>query len=300
MNYGYITAPCTDVTIPSERINGLAIGYTAPYLESMLSPTALEQYESISQYLSRKWDEDPALHSQLWEWNGCLEKLATSILQIERLSNRQNQLFTQAIDNIINGNVIDVVFLASEVSSDFESLLLQGRAALDRLTNFISRHYGNYTDRFSKLREVLQNSKRDEKTDAILKILDNTKWFEGTLMKDNLGENLRSFVAHKQSISEGLETYFQVHRLSQDQVLLYDMQSQGVPFFKTAYEMGKNLSFVILNILALFTTRKIFCLDLYNPNWKNRSVLISRFVNISQERIRIPLLSKMTFGFSVY
>lgn len=46
-------------------------------------------------------------------------------------------------------------------------------------------------------------------------------------MKDNLRENLRSFAAHKQSISEGLETYFHVHRLSQDQdqVPLYDMQS---------------------------------------------------------------------------
>jgi hypothetical protein len=69
--------------------------------------------------------------------------------------------------------------------------------------------------------------------DAILKIFDDAKWFEGTLMKDNLGENLRSFVAHKQSISKRLETYFQVHRLSQDQdqVLLYGMESKRVPFF---------------------------------------------------------------------
>jgi hypothetical protein len=119
--------------------------------------------------------------------------------------------------------------------------------------------------------------------DAILKIFDDAKWFEGTLMKDNLGENLRSFVAHKQSISKRLETYFQVHRLSQDrdQVLLYGMESKRVPFFETEYEMGKNLSFVTLNVLALFTTGKIFCLDLYNPNRKNRSVLVSRFVNMS-------------------
>lgn len=96
-----------------------------------------------------------------------LEKLATSILQIERLSNRQNQLLAQAIDVIINRNATDAVFLASEVSSDFESLILQGRAALDRLTNFISRHYGNYTDRFSKLWKVLQNSIHDEKTDML-------------------------------------------------------------------------------------------------------------------------------------
>ena len=82
----------------------------------MLSPTALEQYESISQYLSSKWDEDSALHLQLWEWNWRLEKLATSILQIERLSTGQNQLFTQAMDNFINVKVIGGVFLATEVS----------------------------------------------------------------------------------------------------------------------------------------------------------------------------------------
>jgi hypothetical protein len=56
------------------------------------------------------------------------------------------------------------------------------------------------------LQGILQNSKRDEKTDAILKFSDNSKWFDGTLMKDNLLENLGRFVAHKQSISEGLET----------------------------------------------------------------------------------------------
>ena len=40
-------------------------------------------------------------------------KLATSILQIERLSTSQNQLFTQAIDNILNGNLVGVVFLGT-------------------------------------------------------------------------------------------------------------------------------------------------------------------------------------------
>jgi hypothetical protein len=99
------------IPISSQRISGLAIGYTAPYLESILSSTGLEQYESISQYLSRKWDEEQALHAQLWEWNGCLEKLATSFLQIESLSNHQNQLLAQAIDNIVNRNANDVIFV---------------------------------------------------------------------------------------------------------------------------------------------------------------------------------------------
>ena len=164
--------------------------------------------------------------------NGCLEKPATSILQIQRLSTHQNELLTQAINNLVDRNASDLAFLGSEISSDFEALLLQSRAALDRLTNFISREYGkeSYTDRFSKLRKTVQNSKKKhEKTDSILNILDNANWFEGKLIEDKLQNNLRTFVAHKQSISERLETYFQVHRLSQDKVLLYDMVSKGFP-----------------------------------------------------------------------
>jgi hypothetical protein len=46
-------------------------------------------------------------------------KLAASFLQIESLSNHQNQLLAQAIDNIVNRNANDVIFRASEVSSDF-------------------------------------------------------------------------------------------------------------------------------------------------------------------------------------
>ena len=74
------------------------------------------------------------------------------------------------------------------------------------------------------------------------------------------------------------------------------MESQGVPFFKTAYEMGKNLSFVILNMLALFTTREIVDLIYYNPNWKNRSVVVSSLINTSSDQIRIPVVSKITLS----
>jgi hypothetical protein len=74
------------------------------------------------------------------------------------------------------------------------------------------------------------------------------------------------------------------------------MESKGVPFFKTAYEMGKNLSYVILNTLALFTTRQIFDLTHYNPNWKNKSVVLCSFVNTSSDQIRIPVVSKITLS----
>jgi hypothetical protein len=154
--------------------------------------------------------------------NGCVEKLTTSILQIERLSNHQNQLLTQAIDATKDLNPRDAVFLASEVSSDFESLLLQSRAALDRLTNFIFLEIvATIRSILSTAEKILQSSKKDEKTESVLKIIDDAKWFEGKLIEDNSQSNLRSSVAHKQSISERLENTFQVPYLSRDQVLIF-------------------------------------------------------------------------------
>ena len=60
--------------------------------------------------------------------------------------------------------------------------------------------------------------------------------------------------------------------------------------------MGKNLSYVILNILTLFTTGQIFDPTHYTPNWEIRSVVISSFVNTSSDRIRIPVVSKLTLS----
>jgi hypothetical protein len=53
---------------------------------------------------------------------------------------------------------------------------------------------------------------------------------------------------------------------------------------------------VILNILALFTTGQIFDSTHYNPNWKNRSIVVSSFVNTSSDWVRIPVVSKLTLS----
>ena len=95
---------------------------------------------------------------------------------------------------------------------------------------------------FLKSEKRYKDLKKDERTDISLNIIDDAKWFEGKLIEDNSQSNLRSSVAHKQSISERLENTFQVHYLSRDQVLRYDTESKGVRFFNTVCEMGKILS----------------------------------------------------------
>jgi hypothetical protein len=106
--------------------------------------------------------------------------------------NHQNRVLTQTTDATKDLNPRDTVFLASEVSSDFESLLLQSRAALDRLTNFTSKHYGNDSSPIFSNVENTTNSKKEENTDTNLKTIDNANWFECKLIEDGLRNNLRS------------------------------------------------------------------------------------------------------------
>ena len=49
-------------------------------------------------------------------------------------------------------------------------------------------------------------------------------------------ENVRRLVVRKRSISQGLETFPSAPYKS-GSVLVYDMESKGVPFFETAYGM---------------------------------------------------------------
>jgi len=79
-------------------------------------------------------------------------------------------------------------------------------------------------------------------------------------------------------------------------------RDKNEPFFKTAHVMVKNLSYIILNMLALLTTGQIiFDPTHYNSNWKSKSVVIFSFINTSSDRIRILLASKVIIiRFSVY
>ena len=56
----------------------------------------------------------PGDRGELREMNGCMENLASSIFQTERLSTHQNELLTQAINNLVSRNASDLAFLGSE------------------------------------------------------------------------------------------------------------------------------------------------------------------------------------------
>ena len=59
-----------------------------------------------------------------------------------------------------------------------------------------------------------------------------------------------------------------MHRLSQDQVLVYEMESKGVPLFRDSIWNGEEPLICNPKRTGIVHDWKNFYLNLYNPSWK--------------------------------
>jgi len=172
--------------------------------------------------------------------------------------------------------------------ADFEGLLLQGRAALDRLTWFLTSSYypANKTQSFRKLRNALSNfaEKRDDAR-QLLAILDIVEpWFNDVLATLDAPESLRDLVGHKHAIAEGIETCFAVTYLSPNAALAFDCEvrlpevATATPLLRAACDAAPHLSFTVLNSLAAVTGFPILTAEAFQPTWALRTVVRSDFL----------------------
>ncbi len=142
----------------SKQFEYLAIGGEVPH-HGVLPQRAVEQYRSIQQYLTKEWrTSNESRQRWLWSINGCLDKLSTTLMQVARMRDHHDQLISHARELQKAPPEAHIALAAQEACGDFESLLLQGRAALDRLTWFLAEEFNQRCTRFSKLKKVLSNS----------------------------------------------------------------------------------------------------------------------------------------------
>jgi hypothetical protein len=264
---------------------GLAIKFHPSYINNVLNQTVVEQYKSIDESLDKHWAQETRRH-EIAQMKGCLDKFVTSMLQLDRMITHQNLELTNPLNLIPIPGVMNSSAIR-EACSDFEALLLQSKAALDRLTWFISQQFKQSSTSFSKLRNILNDKKKDPRADAILLLLDEATWLKSIFIDQESvdrksGEKrtyrgLRNTIAHYQSIRERVDNCFGIYRRSSDQILFYDMESNGVPMYKTCFQITKYLSFLILNSLSIFIDGRTLGLSKYEPKWENFTVVVSEY-----------------------
>ncbi|HEY9385675.1 MAG TPA: hypothetical protein VIP70_01440 [Nitrososphaeraceae archaeon] len=271
----------------------LAVKIHPSYIDNVLNQVVIEQYKSLDESSPVHWiNEEDRIH-KVAQIKGCLDKFVTSMFQIDRMITHQNSELTNPL-NLIPAPGLFRADSIRETCSDFEALLLQSKAALDRLAWFVSHQFKQNSNSFSSLRNILNNfKKKDSRAEAILSLLDKAAWLNSIFVSDKMGKkSLRNIIAHYESIREGVDNCFGIYHRSGDQVLFYDMESKGIPMYKTCWQISKYLPFLILNSLSIFTGVKMLDLSDYEPKWKNFTVVVSEYK--SDKGSSLPLIKRFT------
>jgi hypothetical protein len=293
----------TKPIVPSQSVEYLAVGGEVDHYGS-LPPNAVEQFDAINRYLARQWEgADATTKAFLSAAAGCLTKLSATLLQAHRMQLHHDRLLEigrtnrAALEQQPNATL---ALQGKEACADFEGLLLQGRAALDRLTFFLNHQFfpnaQNKSDRFSRLLVSIKKAQRPHPNMAIVERLFTEASWLVSFFTDGSGRSLRSFVAHRTAVLEWMDTCFTIARVSEGRVLLFDGVVNGVPVLATSRQISAQLAFVVLNCIGMFTTGSQLPLASYATPWQNGTVVLSDFVSDVETPLLQGVAKRMTPG----
>ncbi len=289
--------------VPGQRVEYVAVGGEVDHYGS-LPLNAVAQFEAINRHLARQWDGAGAVSKTfLSAASGCLTKLSATLLQVQRMQLHHDRLLEvgraarAALEQQANATL---ALQGKEACADFEGLLLQGRAALDRLTFFLNYQFfpnaQDKSDRFSKLLRSIKKAQHPHThMAAVERLFTEASWLV-SFFTDVSGRSLRSFVAHRAAILEWMDTCFTIARVSDGRVLLFDGVVNTVPVFATSQQISAQLAFVLLNCIGLFTTGAELPLASYATPWPNRTVVLSDFVSEVETPLLQGVAKRMTPG----
>ncbi|MEW6145774.1 MAG: hypothetical protein AB1598_12230 [Thermodesulfobacteriota bacterium] len=264
-------------------MTGPKINYIAKVGENkgwrLLGDEPQMQWKALERYIAENWGKDKAGMKAIL---GCLVKLDACLMQISRIREFYDKFIQSASDNATKNKGKEFLFVLNgqEAIADFESLLLHGRAALDRLTWLVSEKYNSKTQSYRSLEKILNNfAHKDQKAKNILEFVNiSNSWVLGLLATVGNDESFRDFVAHKIASIEKRVTCFQIHVMTDGKCILLDCVLDRFPVFKSSTEAVKFLSYLVLNSLATIVEQKVYSIDKYDSLWENKAVVFADFV----------------------
>jgi hypothetical protein len=134
------------------RVQYVALG-GGPEHHDLLPLDGVAHWKSIAEVLAKNWT-DAGQQARIGRMSGCLDKLSAALLQANRLHKHHDRVVRMAAANRALPAGASFAIRGIEILADFEGLLLQGRAALDRLAWFLAAELGSQNTSFRKLRKV--------------------------------------------------------------------------------------------------------------------------------------------------
>jgi hypothetical protein len=283
------------------------IGITANFFYGetcvdMLPKKVRSLHKNLVAEINRALDENPSDDQKrfLGELLFCISRLNAVLLQISRIaihadvSNWKIESAIASIKELPPESAF--AFTASEACTDFESLLFHCRALLDRITLVVSRQHKGNSDRFSRIKNILrQASAQDNRASKLLGLLKQTNTVNQVLTDLDGEKSLRSLVAHRSSIYEGISQSFTISRFKDRKFLAFDCESFGYPIVNTAHKLSLEIPFLILNAVAIYSgLHPALKIQEFTPQWDTQLVSYSDYIDSSKKGPLVCVASKMT------
>jgi len=285
------------------QIGYLALGSKSNSTYDMLSDRSEALFSELSHHMTSSWpDAGSKGKKRLRSISGCFDKLSAFLMQAHRMRKYHSSLVDLASKFNQFGDVklqspLSLSKLGREECADFEGLLLQARATLDRLTWFIADQLKQSCSSFSNIENVLSSSS-DPRAPQILKIVRKAEYLKLSLVGPGNPDPLRDFVAHKGSASEIMNRCFSIYYFGQNRVLISDCEvgdAQGsMPVLKTSHKLCIDLPYVVLNSLAVACDLKTVSRKWFSPRWQLVSVVFSDFVTSQDTGFQLQVTKRMT------
>lgn len=245
---------------------------------NILTDKASALLSNIKDSISKKhMSGDSHLKNQMISAMGCIDKLRSCLLYSKRISKYTNDILNSFPQNESSMFLI----LNDSILADYESFIFHSRAMLDRLTFFVCKQIFNQScDRFPKFKNCILNSKKDNKTQDIINILDEcTPNFIGILIDNNNQRSLRSLLIHKSTIIENTQCVFTIHYQASDKIFVFDYNILNYPLFGSTWNITKYLVFTVLRILSIcFEIKNDIIADQCEPLWNNIFIDYNEFL----------------------
>lgn len=227
--------------------------------------------------------------------DSCLYKLQAVLYHLRNIKNIKENLLTRLKEQLKNKDVrgITCCYLEKELVFEFEALILQARACLDVLTILITKRLpGPQVNLFSKLKNVLENSKMSESNEKIIGLLKDSKWlFESEVLT---GDSTRGYVAHFGSLLTMQECCMAISGIEEGKVLIFDLEfRKSIPVMNTASKILEFVPYFVINTLSILCKLTTVIKKEFSNDLCEEFIILSKETVEPEKGVKVGVIKEM-------
>ena len=288
----------TDFNKKGRHVTFVAYKDDPPYY-SRLAPSIIDFANDIESEIAAH-NQDPKKTNIAGAALGCFERFCGCMLYIWRISQHEESI--KAKGPIDVGKMVGLS--GKEVLIDFESLIFHSRSSLDRVAFFVAKQIHNQDcDKYPKLVNMLSSfQKKDDSASRLIEIINIANpIFQGILFDNPSGKkSLRSHLIHKSTASENARSLFTLHCIGPQKRIAFDSILGDYAVFKTSQNLGRGLTFVVLNVLSLYLgLNRTLPFDAFDLRWESQMVDYRDYLSECHEAKRFTIFNTHPSGCSL-